>query len=143
MAASRYGYAQHVKGKEKRIYNKGVFRMKKFYSLLLAILTVCTLVLGMCGCGSASNSAVVGVWKSELQEKETYMYVYKDGTGDFYQYIFPIDPKPEHCNAFEWKIEGEYFAFGVQKFTVDGDSMYNKQGKIAYTKVSNDPSKDL
>ena len=127
--------------------------MKKIISLLLSMLTVCTLALGMSGCGGASESAVVGVWNyvgesnpgtESFVTGQLYLYVYKDGTGDTYGKPRSMEDKaPYHMNSFEWHIDGEYFVRGTTKYTIDGDSMYNKQGKLVYTKVSNDTSGDI
>jgi len=115
--------------------------MKKFISLLLATLTTCIFVLGMSGCGGASKSAVVGVWECNIENpfKGSYLYVYDDGTGDIY---LPSDTG--HCNNFEWSIDGEQFVIQeATKHTIDGNYMYDKQGKLAYTKVSNNTSIDI
>ena len=123
--------------------------MKKIVSLLLAVIAVFTISIGMSGCG-VSKSAVIGVWNyvgepdpwtSMFETGELYLYVYKDGTGDSYgkkKY-----ENASHMNSFEWHIEGEYFVRGTVKYTIEGNSMYDKQGKRVYVKVSNDTSVDL
>ena len=75
------------------------------------------------------------------------MYVYEDGTGDAYA-IRKISNEGEHFNSFEWEIDGEYFVkksknFDTTKYTIDGDSMLDKQGKIVFTKVSDNTSVDI
>lgn len=72
------------------------------------------------------------------------MYVYKDGTGDSYGRTRSMyNSETSHFNSFEWHINGEYFVRDSTKYTVDGDSMYDSQGKLIYTKVSNDTSVDI
>ena len=129
--------------------------MKRIISLLLTILTVCTLTIGISGCGGASKSAVVGVWKfvgdgnqstSPYDLNNLYLYIYKDGTGDSYgkpRANMNNDNEPFHANAFTWEIEGEYLAFETNKYTVDGNVLYDKQGKKTYEKVSDDTSVDI
>ena len=121
--------------------------MKKIISLLLAILTICTLVVGMSGCGT-NKSDVIGVWKfvgerriSTYNLDTLHMYVYEDGTGDFYG---EINKRPLHADSFEWCIDGEYFVLSSRtKYTIDQNVMYDKQGKKEYEKVSNDTSVDI
>ena len=123
--------------------------MKKVVSVLLAVIAVCTITIGMTGCG-VSKSAVVGVWHyvgegdpwtANFASGKLYLYVYKDGTGD--SYGKQENGNGQHVNSFEWRIEGEYFVRGTVKYTIEGDCMYDKQGKHVYTKISNDTSVDL
>ncbi len=126
--------------------------MKRIISLLLAILTVCTLTLSMSGCGGASKSDIVGVW-NYVGENDTwtytfevgqlYLYIYEDGTGNWYGKRQYSKDEAYHMNGFEWEIEGEYFVKGSTKYTIDGNSLYDNQGKLAFTKVSNDTSVDI
>ena len=132
--------------------------MKRIISLLLTILTVCTLTIGISGCGGASQSAVVGVWKkaddpdtktTSFINDELYIYVYKDGTGDYYAKQASVsNENAEHFNSFEWEIDGEYFVeklanYSPSKYTINGDTMLDKQGKEIFTKVSDDTSIDI
>lgn len=138
--------------------------MKRIISLLLSILTIFTLVFAVSGCtnsdgvvdGGLSSDDVVGVWRFVGEEDpwtqnfvygQLYMYVYKDGTRDMYGKDRPgMNPpkEPRHMNASEWHIEGDYFVVGEEiKYTMDGDSLYDKQEKLTYVKVSDDTSVDI
>ena len=123
--------------------------MKKITSLFLAILMLCSLTISLSGCG-VSESAVVGVWESTYTDYNAYeayianMYIYKDGTGDWYG----IFTRSEHMNAFTWEIEGEYLVIkdsdgSVEKYTVSGDALLDSQGKTSFNKISNDTSVDV
>lgn len=127
--------------------------MKKIISLLLAILTICTLAVGMSGCGT-NKSDVVGVWKfvgdgnqgtSAFDLDTLHMYIYEDGTGDFYGKNWGmVEIKTFHANSFDWSIDGEYFVLSSgTKYTIDQNVMYDKQGKKKYEKISNDTSVDI
>lgn len=115
--------------------------MKRIISLLLAILTVCTLTIGMSGCGGASKSAVVGVWEYVGENKDVfdhtvYMYVYEDGTGEMFS-----DGKQ---GDLKWEIDGEYFVRDSEtKYTIKDNGLYDRQGNKEYEKISNDTSVDI
>ena len=123
--------------------------MKRIISILLITFLICTLIFSMSSCSNISKQDAIGVWKfvgegnkwTELFTGDIYLYVYKDGTGDFY--CKRLREEADHTNAFEWSIDGEYFNMDGTKFTIEGDSMYDKQGKLDYTKVSNNTSQDM
>lgn len=123
--------------------------MKKIASLSLAIFIACSLMLSLSGCG-VSESAVIGVWESTHTDYNAYhpyianMYIYKDGTGDWYGSFSGAD----HLNAFTWEIEGEYLVIkdsdgSVDKYTVNGDELLDSRGKTSFNKISNDTSVDV
>ncbi len=120
--------------------------MKRAISLFLALI-ICISCVSLCAC-SNNTSDYVGVWESanDTGNDYRYIYIYKDGTADFYGTAIHIVGF-SHFNSFVWKIEGEYIVWdhgsSVNKFTLDNGRLLNSQGKVAYVKVSNDPTVDL
>lgn len=123
--------------------------MKKAISILLVLV----LVLSLWACGSnTSASDYIGVWqnKGAVLDGYQYIYVYRDGTGDYYG-TGVTGGKYHHFNPFVWKIEGEYFVkesdgshgTTIYKYTLEGDRLLDKQGKVAFIRVSQDTSVDL
>ena len=126
--------------------------MKKTISILLVLV----IALGLCACGNEADAIdpkekYIGIWKATHTDddgKNVYMYVYADGTGDFYFYS-TIDKRYSHMNSFTWRIEDEYFVeettgllAGITKYSIKDNQLLNSQGKIKYNKVGDDPSID-
>lgn len=116
--------------------------MKKLLALILTFVFCCSLF-----CSCISKSAVIGVWENEDKYSDyRYMYIYKDGTVDFS--FDSMGVSSSHSNSGTWRIEGDYLvlesSFGsTGKYTVKGNSLYNSRDKLAYTKVSDDPTVDM
>ena len=131
--------------------------MKKFLALALVII----ILISFGGRGETEPEEpetpnVVGIWQCVSDYaydhiyNKLYYYVYADGTGDAY---FTQDKNTiygKHYNLFVWRIEDAYFVkesnfmgTSITKYTIDGDKMYDKQNKLAFTKVSDDPTIDI
>lgn len=117
--------------------------MKKVLSLFLAF----ALCFGMCAtltaCSAKGDSSkYIGIWKFE--DRNEYMYIYPDGTGDLY--------KGYHYNSFTWEVDGDYLvrrttgAFGgesIIKYTFDNACLLDSQKIIVFRKYSNDTTVDV
>ena len=89
--------------------------MKKALSLILALV----LCLSLCACGSNNsnenekspnedkNSEYVGIWKPVVSGKYAYLYIYKDGTGDYYKEEYYAG-NYSHYNRFTWEVSDGY-----------------------------------
>lgn len=121
--------------------------MKKTIAGVLLICLLLSSVFAFTGCSSSKN--VVGVWKAtswpDYAPIYMYMYLYSDGTGDFYGPEFNEIDNTDHRNAFEWSCRGDVFQIDGRsdKYTVKDGKMYNKQGGVEYTLVSIDTSVDI
>ena len=115
---------------------------KKLVLLLSVVLVMCGL---LCACGSNSN--YVGVWKNP-DGGNGYMYVYEDGTGDYYGKLSTGDIT--HFNAFAWEVKGGYLVMTSSiagsehtiKYKLDGTSLLDSQGKVRYELYEKDTSVD-
>ena len=122
--------------------------MKKTIAMLLAVIMIMSMCVSLSACGDNKDD-YVGVWK--LEDTETYyMYIYKDGTGDYYDagYYNPGHKAP----PLVWEIEDGYlvikesdatFGDSVTKFTLSGNQLLDKQGKVYATKYRSDTSVDV
>ena len=122
--------------------------------LLMGVMIICFVlgsVLPFAGCSSTKevHANVIGVWKVESYPYYLtmcmYMYIYSDGTGDFYGHEFNNKANIYHGNSFEWSCSGDVFQIDgrADKFTVKDGKMYDKQGKVQYTLVSTNTSVDI
>lgn len=104
--------------------------MKKAVLLILALL----MCLSLCACGGGNNEAeYVGIWKLVNTDKEIYLYIYEDGTGDLYK-------GSGHFNSFVWHLEDGYFVYEdsvgggthISKYTLNEKehSLLNSQKKV-------------
>ena len=126
--------------------------MKKVIVILIALI-IC---LSMCACSNQKTNImeennikedVVGIWYLEMG---SIIYIYKDGTCDYYGRTSPGGPF-QHYNPFTWEVEGEYIVLkkdlagtaSVSKYTLDGNTLLDKQGKLYATKHSSDTSVDI
>ena len=120
--------------------------MRKTISILLMLV----IILGICACSNQETSIkedVVGIW---CYDETSFIYIYKDGTGDRYG-ITSQGESAHHYNSFTWEIENEYIVITsslagstrVSKYTLDGNSLLDKQGKVYATKHSSDTSVDI
>lgn len=122
--------------------------MKKVISFVLALV----LCFGLCACSNNDTKedniekALVGVWKATVGP---YIYIYKDGTCDYYGRAGTSEVL--HYNAFIWEIEGDYIVMKhdiagssrIEKYTLSGETLLDKQGKVYATKLSSDTSVDI
>ena len=121
---------------------------------LIVLGLVLVLCLGLfAGCGKKDD--LIGVWLAEGREsngKEIYMYLYSDGTGDGYLFGYDFETLGDawgHCNSCTWTVEKGYLVqedaifSSIIKYKISKNELYDSQGKLAYTKVSNDPTKDI
>ena len=133
--------------------------MKKALSLIL-VLVLC---LSLCACGSNNsnenekssnedkNSEYVGIWKPVVSGKYAYLYIYKDGTGDYYKEEYHAG-NYSHYNRFTWEVSDGYLAKqdgceawlnGTEKFLLKDNCLLDSQGKVVYQRYSSDPSVDI
>jgi len=122
--------------------------MKKTIAMLLAVIMIMGMCVSLSACGDNKDD-YVGVWK--LEDRGTYyMYIYKDGTGDYYNagYDYPGHKAP----PLVWEVEDGYLVitdsdvYGgtiIKKYTLSGNQLLDKQGKVYATKYSSDTSVDV
>lgn len=110
--------------------------MKKAIVLILALI----MCLSLCACGGGNDETkYVGIWKLVNADKESYLYIFEDGTGDSYQRV-GFDNEPSHVNAFVWHLEDDYFVSEtsivgnvyISKYTLseDGKLLLDSQKKV-------------
>lgn len=116
--------------------------MKRVLSTILAL----ALCLSMCLCLSACDNnkdKYIGVWEckhSEPKDYSEYMYLYKDGTGEYYivKKTFSY-----HYNAFSWDVEDGYLVISRSsetdiKYTLSGNKLIDKKGAVRWQKFGDD-----
>ena len=125
--------------------------MKKTIAMLLAVIMIMSMCVSLSACGNNKND-YVGVWKKPSGYYDykgdiiyNYMYIYKDGTGDFYH-------NGSHGSPFTWEVEDDYLVITdsninggtiIKKYTLSGNQLLDKQGKVYATKYSSDTSVDV
>jgi len=116
--------------------------MKRIISILLALVMIMGMCISLSACGNSKDD-YVGVWEivdSSNYYCGDYIYIYMDGTGDYYVSY-------EHRGSFTWGVEDKYLVINedddVVKYTLSGNQLLDKQGNAYATKYSNDTSKDL
>lgn len=116
--------------------------MKKAIAILLALVMIMGMCVSLCACGDNKDD-YVGVWKVVDEESNFfnyYFYIYKDGTADSYG-------RYGHSRPFTWEVEDGYlvinFSNYIEKYTLSGDQLLDKQGKVWATKYSSDTSVDV
>ena len=85
----------------------------------------------------------IGVWEckhSEPKDYSEYMYLYKDGTGEYYivKKTFSY-----HYNAFSWDVEDGYLVISRSsetdiKYTLSGNKLIDKKGAVRWQKFGDD-----
>lgn len=133
-------------------------------AIIVLLFTVLLLTLGLSSCVNSNKSSnhsnednqdannyineitqtdVVGVWKS-ANSKNHYLYIYKDGTADYYTTLQADQDFMYHKRKFSWHIEGEYLATSeTYKYRIDGDCLYDSQERLEFTKFSSDTTVDI
>ena len=121
--------------------------MKRILSLILALAMCLGLCAALTACSTKNDSSkYVGVWK--YADRDEYMYIYEDGTGDFYGSWM----SDGHYNSFTWEVEGDYLVrhytkssggAAIAKYTLEDDCLLDSQKKIAFRKHSTDTTVDV
>ena len=81
MAVRRYGYAQLVKEKEKRIYNKGAFKMGVVFWIAIGVLGGCVLLIIVMAILNMVNNT--GFIKSSNTKIKNNTLSYENGKVDY------------------------------------------------------------